>query len=332
MWKIGDIEIANQVVIAPMAGISNTAFRTICKKFNAGLICAEMLSDKALYYDNQKTINMTLVCEDEHPMSMQIFGHDIETMVFAAKVLDQETNCDIIDINMGCPVNKVIKAQAGSALMKEEEHAAAIVKAVVEAVKKPVTVKMRAGWDKDHINAVSLAKKVEKAGAKAISVHGRTRTQMYEGQADWQIIKQVKQAVSIPVIGNGDIKSIEDMKRILEETGCDAVMIGRGILGDPWLIKKCVEYLETGVINTEVCFEEKFALAKEHAKKLCELKGEHIGIREMRGHATWYIKGLAMSHQIKEQLSKMTSYQQMIEILDLYEQQLKEHQQVKPIK
>lgn len=332
MWKIGNVEIANQVVIAPMAGISNAAFRTICKKFNAGLICAEMVSDKALYYDNQKTLNMTLVCEDEHPMSMQIFGHDIETMVFAAKVLDQESDCDIIDINMGCPVNKVIKAQAGSALMKEEDHAAAIVKAVVEAVKKPVTVKMRAGWDKDHINAVSLAKKVEAAGAKAICVHGRTRTQMYEGVADWKIIKQVKDAVSIPVIGNGDIKSLEDMKRMLEETGCDAVMIGRGILGDPWLIKECVDYLETGIIKKEVSFEEKFALAKEHAKKLCELKGEHIGIREMRGHATWYIKGLPMSHHIKDQLSKMTSYDQMVEILHLYEQQLKEYQLNAPAK
>lgn len=331
MWQIGDVAIANQVVIAPMAGISNAAFRSICKKFGAGLICAEMVSDKAIYYDNQKTIGMMQVNADEHPMSMQLFGHDIETMVHAAKILDKETDCDIIDINMGCPVNKVIKANAGSALMKEEDHAALIVKAIVAAVDKPVTVKMRAGWDASHINAVSLAKKVEAAGAKAISVHGRTRVQMYEGCADWSIIKQVKESVSIPVIGNGDIKSVDDMKRMLEETGCDAVMIGRGILGDPWLIKECVDYLEKGIVKQEVSYLEKFALAREHAKRLCELKGEHIGIREMRGHATWYIKGLPSSHTVKENLSKMESYEEMDQILLAYEHKLENYIKTKEV-
>ncbi|NBK99452.1 MAG: tRNA dihydrouridine synthase DusB [Erysipelotrichia bacterium] len=326
MWKIRDVEIANPIVIAPMAGISNAAFRSICKKFGAGLICAEMVSDKALFYDNVKTLNMTQVLAEEHPMSLQIFGHDIDSMVYAAKLLDKETDCDIIDINMGCPVNKVIKANAGSALMIDEDHAAAIVKAVVEAVDKPVSVKMRAGWDKEHINAVSLAKKVEKAGASAICVHGRTRVQMYEGKADWNIIKQVKEAVSIPVIANGDIKSVADMKRMLEETKCDAVMIGRGILGDPWLIKQCVDYLQTGVVSESVSYQEKFALAKEHAQKLCDLKGEYVGIREMRGHATWYIKGLPSSHIVKDRLAKMTAYQEMVTILDEYENQLNTYQ------
>lgn len=326
MWKIRDVEIENPIVIAPMAGISNAAFRSICKKFGAGLICAEMVSDKALYYDNVKTLNMTQVLDDEHPMSLQLFGHDIESMVYAAKLLDKETQCDIIDINMGCPVNKVIKANAGSALMKDVDHAAAIVQAVVEAVDKPVSVKMRAGWDAKNINAVELAQKVEKAGASAICVHGRTRVQMYEGKADWTIIKQVKEAVSIPVIGNGDVKSVLDMKRMFDETGCDAVMIGRGILGDPWLIKQCVDYLKTGNVVKNVSYNEKFQLAKEHAQKLCDLKGEYIGIREMRGHATWYIKGLPSSHTIKDQLSKITSYDELVNILASYKEKLDAYQ------
>ncbi len=328
MWKIRDVEIPNQIVIAPMAGVSNAAFRSICKQFGAGLICAEMVSDKALYYDNVKTLGMTQVLKEEHPMSMQIFGHDIDSMVYAAKLLDQETECDIIDINMGCPVNKVIKANAGSALMKDIDHAAKIVKAVVEAVNKPVTVKMRAGWDKHSINAVELAKKVEAAGASAICVHGRTRVQMYEGKADWDIIRQVKEAVSIPVIGNGDIKSVADMKRMLEETHVDAIMIGRSVLGDPWLIKECVDELE-GNTTSKPKEEEKFALCLLHAKKLCDLKGEYVGIREMRGHATWYMRGLPFSHTIKERLSKVESYQELELILKEYQATLQAYRMAK---
>ncbi len=326
MWKIRDIEIANQIVIAPMAGISNAAFRSICKKFGAGLICAEMVSDKALFYDNVKTLGMTQVLAEEHPMSLQIFGHDIESMVYAAKLLDTQTECDIIDINMGCPVTKVIKSNAGSALMKDVAHAKQLVKAIVDAVEKPVTVKMRAGWDANTINAVELAKAVEEAGASAICVHGRTRSQMYEGKADYTIIKKVKEAVFIPVIGNGDITSVETMKKMLDETGCDAVMIGRGVLGNPWLIKQCADYLSTGEVQKEFTYLEKFALAKEHAQKLCDLKGEHVGIREMRGHATWYIKGLPMSHHVKDALSKMESYEQMVAILEKYKEQLIEYE------
>ena len=329
MLKIGNVVIDNPVIIAPMAGISNAAFRDICKKFGAGLICAEMVSDKAIFYNNKKTMDMLVVNENEHPMSLQLFGHDIETMVYAAKVLDKQTNCDIIDINMGCPVTKVIKAQAGSSLMREVDHAAAIVKAVVEAVDKPVTVKMRAGWDKDSINAVELAKKVEAAGASAIAVHGRTKVQMYEGKADWNIIKQVKEAVSIPVIGNGDIKSVEDMVRMMEETNCDAVMIGRGILGDPWLIKECVDFIKTGERCKDVSYLEKFALAREHAQKLCDLKGEKVGIREMRGHAAWYLKGLPSVNKVKDQISTMNTYEDFDQILIAYQNKLEAYIQSK---
>lgn len=318
-WRIGDVEISNQVVIAPMAGISNPAFRGICKEFGAGLIYTEMVSDKALFYDNEKTVNMTVVEALEHPLTMQIFGHDIETMVYAAVYLDNQTDCDIIDINMGCPVTKIVKSFAGSALMKEVDYAVEMTKAVVDKVRKPVTVKMRIGWDLEHATCVELAKGLASVGVKAIAIHGRTKKQMYEGQADWSYIKKVKDAISIPVIGNGDIQSGVDAQRMIDETGCDAIMIGRGVLGDPWLIKEINNFLATGEHMPSVSIDEKFKMAREHAKRLCDHKGEYIGIREMRGHAAWYVKGLAMSHQLKDKLSKIETYDEMLQILSAYE-------------
>lgn len=325
-WKIGEVEIENPVVIAPMAGISNPAFRTICKEFGAGLIYTEMVSDKALYYDNGKTIGMTEVKAHEHPLTMQIFGHDKETMVYAAKFLDEKTACDIIDINMGCPVTKIVKSFAGSTLLKEVDYAIAMSKEVVDHVKKPVTVKMRIGWDLDHITCIELAKGLEAIGVKAIAIHGRTKKQMYEGKADWSYIKQVKEKIRIPVIGNGDIRNGEDAARMLQETGCDAVMIGRGVLGDPWLIKDIVHYLTTGAHSCMVTVEEKFTMAKLHAKRLCDLKGERVGIREMRGHAAWYVKGLPKSNILKNELSKIETYDELYSILSTYENMYRTHQ------
>ena len=268
MFKIGNIEIKNQVVMAPMAGITNMAFRKIIKDFGAGLVYSEMVSDKALCYGNTKTIDMLQVDDGEHPVSIQLFGGEVETMVKAAKFIDQHSNCDIIDINMGCPVNKVLKADAGSKLLLYPDKIYEIVKGIVDNVSKPVTVKIRSGFDSKHINAVEVAKLIEKAGASAIAIHGRTRSQMYEGKADWKIIADVKAAVKIPVIGNGDVRSVEDAKRMLEETGVDAVMIGRAALGNPWLIKQVVQSLETGVIIEEPTYQEKIAQCLSHAKKI----------------------------------------------------------------
>ena len=322
-WKIGNVEIDNSIVVAPMAGISNEAFRTICKKFHAGLIYTEMISDKALFYDNKKTIAMMNVHPEEHPLSMQLFGHDVETMVLAAKRMD-EGDCDIIDINMGCPVTKVIKAHAGSALLLEEDYACELVKTIVASVHKPVTVKLRLGFDKDHINVLSMARKLEKAGASALCIHGRTRAQMYEGQANWELIKQVKQQANIPIIGNGDIRSCVDFKNRMEETHVDAIMIGRALHGNPWLIQEIYEYLETGEVQTSPTVQDRFALMKEHAQSLIALKGEVIGIREMRGHAVWYVKGLPASHKVKEKLANMETYEEMVQIIEDYQKQIED--------
>ena len=314
MFKIGNVEIENPVVIAPLAGVSNIAFRKIAKKFGAGLVCNEMVSDKALFYDSKKTKLMCVSCPEEHPLSFQLFGHDIDTVVYAAKFLDTQTDCDIIDFNMGCPVNKVIKAQAGSFLMKDVDYAKELVSNIVKNVSKPVTVKMRLGYDVDHINCVEMAKAMEEAGVSAIALHARTRSQMYEGHADWSYIKKVKEAVSIPVIGNGDVRSVEDFHCMLEETGCDAVMLGRGIIGNPFLIQECVDSLSNE--HHEFTLEDRIQCCKEHAQTLCEVKSEAIAIKEMRGLASWYLKGLPNSHIYKDRLSKVLTYAELEKILD----------------
>lgn len=319
MWKIGNVEIKNRVVLAPMAGISNTAYRRIIKEMGAGLIYAEMVSDKALVYGSTKTFDLLKMDEAERPIAQQIFGSDVSSFVEAAKLVERLMHPDIIDINMGCPVPKVaIKSQAGSALLKNPEKIREIVKAVVNVVSVPVTVKIRSGWDQNSINAVNVAKIIEEAGAAAICIHARTRAQGYSGKADWNIIKEVKKAVNIPVIGNGDVTSPELAKMMLDETNCDAVMIGRGVLGNPWLIRDTVDYLESGKINDEVSLKERIDMLKRHYTLLKESTCEKQAILEIRSHALWYIKGLPGSASIKNKITSSKSTEELFKILDEY--------------
>lgn len=291
-FRIGNVEMDNRVVLAPMAGISNSAFRLTVKEFGAGLVYAEMISDKGIVQQNEKTLSMLYIDERENPLSLQIFGGEKETLVAAAKYVDQNTTADIIDINMGCPVNKIIKCEAGARWLLDPNKIYEMVSAVVDNVSKPVTVKMRIGWDEKNILAVENAQAIERAGGAAVAVHGRTREQMYEGYANWDIIRDVKQAVSIPVIGNGDVESPQDAKRMLDETGVDGVMIGRAALGDPWMIYRTVEYLESGELKPEPSVREKIDVCLLHFERLAQLKGEKVAVREMRKHASWYLKGI----------------------------------------
>jgi nifR3 family TIM-barrel protein len=318
MLKIGDVEAPNNVVLAPMAGVCNPAFRLIAREFGCGLVCAEMVSDKAIMHGNARTMEMLYVDEREKPLSLQIFGGDTETLVEAAKVVDQHTNADIIDINMGCPVPKITKCDAGARWLLQPEKIEEMIATVVAAVSKPVTVKMRIGWDSEHIYAIQNAQAVERGGGSAVSVHGRTREQLYTGKADWDIIRDVKQAISIPVIGNGDVVTPEDAKRMLEHTGVDGVMIGRGALGNPWMLYRTVQYLTKGELPPEPLPEEKIRIAILHMDRLVDLKGEHVAIREMRKHMAWYLKGMQGAARIKDVIMETTRREDMAGILNNY--------------
>lgn len=318
-FKIGNILIPNRFVLAPMAGITNEAFRRICKEMGCGLVVAEMVSDKAIGFHNERTLKMTEVNPLEHPISMQIFGGELASLVQAAKYIDLNSNADIIDINMGCPVNKVAKkSQAGAALLQNPELIYNIVKEVVQNVSKPVTVKMRIGWDFDSINAVEVAKKIEEAGASAITVHGRTRSQFYTGKADLEWIKKVKEAVHIPVIGNGDIIDIDSAVHMFEYTGVDAIAIGRGALGNPFIFRELKTYFETGERIAKPTNEEIYHTILKQYEMLKELKGERLAMLEMRSHVAWYIKGKPGSAKIKDLCNKQIDFQEVCRILKEY--------------
>ncbi len=318
-FNIGKVKIAGKIVVAPMAGISDKAFRMICKEFGASLVVGEMVSDKAIMFGNDKTIKLLAMDEQERPIAQQIFGSDVTSFTVAAKKVYEIMKPDIIDINMGCPVPKVaIKNQAGSALLKNPDKIYEIVKAVSTSVPIPVTVKIRSGWDEKSINCVEVAKICEKAGAKAITLHARTRAQGYSGQANWQLIKLVKEAVNIPVIGNGDVTTCYDAKKMLEQTGCDAVMIGRGLLGNPWLIKECVDYLEDGKEPHKISYDDKIAMMKRHLKDLVKEKGENSAVLEIRTHFLYYLKGMPQNAEIKKQICQAKTEKEITNILDAY--------------
>lgn len=322
-WKIGNITINNRIVFAPMAGVSNISYRTIIKEMGAGLIYSEMISSTGITYGSKKTINLINFNEKERPISIQIFGHDTNSFVTAAKYIEENFHPDIIDINMGCPVPKVaIKSQAGSALLKNPNKIYEIVKSVVENTNTPITVKIRSGWDENNINAIEVAKKIELAGASAIAIHARTRSQGYSGTADWNIIKQVKENVKIPVIGNGDIKTIEDAKRMLETTNCDAIMIGRATLGNPWFIKECIEYVENDNIIPTPTPKEKINMIKRHYELLKQYENTNVALLEIRTHALWYLKGIPNTKEIKNKIVTCKTEEELINTINSIEDAL----------
>lgn len=319
--KIGNVELENNLILAPMAGVTDLPFRLLCKEQGAALCCMEMVSAKGIYYNNKNTESLLTVDERERPVSLQLFGSDPEIMAAMAARIEHR-NFDILDINMGCPVPKVVNNGDGSALMKNPVLAGKIIEGMVKAINKPVTVKIRKGFDDEHINAVEMAHVAQESGAAAVAVHGRTREQYYSGKADWSIIADVKAAVSIPVIGNGDILDAKDVIAMSEQTGCDGFMIGRGAQGNPWIFHQILHYFETGEMIGKPPMEEMVKTMLRHAKLQIEFKGDYLGIREMRKHAAWYTAGYKGASKLRGRINDVESYD---ELEQLFEDFMKEY-------
>ena len=314
---IGNVTLENNLILAPMAGVTDLPFRVLCKEQGAGLLCTEMISAKAIHFKNKNTKSLMRILPEERPVSLQLFGSEPDLMAEIAAQIEDEP-FDILDINMGCPVPKVVNNQEGSALMKNPKLVGEIVSKMASAIKKPLTVKIRKGFTEGSVNAVEIAKIIEASGAAAIAVHGRTREQYYAGKADWDIIRQVKEAVSIPVIGNGDVNSPESAKRLIEETGCDGIMIGRAARGNPWIFGRINRFLETGVKEEEPGVQEVKEMILKHARLQIEYKGEYTGMREMRKHVAWYTAGMPHSASVRRQVNEVETYEQLEKLVELF--------------